>query len=239
MNPTEIVYRQKRNDLNARARKAAKKRGLPITEIGRLTDADLYAVYEYCGKRCQWEGCENTDVTFDHVKPLEKGGKNVRRNLGLLCESHNKAKADRITPDYRNGRICPDDYVAQILPANTQKTDQRGGLRSTSWKPGQSGNPNGAPKKGMSWGELIKAEGDKWHEELGITRKEYLVMCAFDHAENGNAAILKELFQRSEPQADELNLNIDDKRPATPEERRARLSELLERARRDRPDLVA
>lgn len=45
-------------------------------------------------------------------------------------------------------------------PAKTQTTGKRGGKRSTSWKPGQSGNPAGAPKRGQSWTELIKEYGE-------------------------------------------------------------------------------
>lgn len=46
------------------------------------------------------------------------------------------------------------------LPAKTQKTGKRGGRRATSWKPGQSGNPVGAPKRGESWAEIIKRFGE-------------------------------------------------------------------------------
>lgn len=42
------------------------------------------------------------------------------------------------------------------LPAKTQTAGKRGGKRSTSWKPGQSGNPKGAPKRGESWAEVWK-----------------------------------------------------------------------------------
>ena len=45
-------------------------------------------------------------------------------------------------------------------PANTQISGGRGGKRSTSWKPGQSGNPAGSPKRGESWAEIIKRIGD-------------------------------------------------------------------------------
>jgi len=40
---------------------------------------------------------------------------------------------------------------------NTQKTGKgkRGGKRSTSWKPGQSGNPAGGPKRGGSLKEIL------------------------------------------------------------------------------------
>ena len=34
-----------------------------------------------------------------------------------------------------------------VMPENRRKTGKRGGKRSTSFKPGQSGNPSGRPKK--------------------------------------------------------------------------------------------
>lgn len=42
-------------------------------------------------------------------------------------------------------------------PANRKKT---GKPRPTAWKPGQSGNPKGAPKRGESWAEIINRVGD-------------------------------------------------------------------------------
>jgi hypothetical protein len=50
--------------------------------------------------------------------------------------------------------------VSARTPVKTQKTGKRGGRRSTSWKPGQSGNPKGAPKRGESWAELFKELGN-------------------------------------------------------------------------------
>lgn len=52
------------------------------------------------------------------------------------------------------------------LPDNTQKTGKRGGKRSTSWKPGQSGNPNGAPKNTESWAKIIEQVGDMYIEDI-------------------------------------------------------------------------
>ena len=47
-----------------------------------------------------------------------------------------------------------------IKPANT-KTKRKGHrLSKTAWKPGQSGNPKGAPKRGQSWKEIIKEVGE-------------------------------------------------------------------------------
>lgn len=50
-------------------------------------------------------------------------------------------------------------------PANTPKTGKRGGKTKTSWKPGQSGNPKGAPKRGQSWAEIIKEVGEMTPDE--------------------------------------------------------------------------
>jgi hypothetical protein len=43
--------------------------------------------------------------------------------------------------------------------ANRPTTDKRKPPR-TAWKPGESGNPAGAPKRGESWAEIIKQYGD-------------------------------------------------------------------------------
>ena len=45
-------------------------------------------------------------------------------------------------------------------PATPAKTKSAGKPRPTAWKPGQSGNPAGAPKRGQSWRELIAELGE-------------------------------------------------------------------------------
>ena len=62
------------------------------------------------------------------------------------------------------------------MPAKTQKPGKRGGKRSTSWKPGQSGNPKGSPKRGESWAEIIKrygemTPGEAAQESMELARK--------------------------------------------------------------------
>lgn len=99
-------------------------------------------------------------------------------------------------------------------------------------------NKNGAPRKGMSWKELITAIGDEINEESGMTWKEAVVRAAYYHAVGGNAAILKELWQRSEPIADAVDVNVNDSR-IEPTDRRARILELLELARIRGTDMVA
>lgn len=97
-------YRQLRNDLNARAKRAHAP--------GHLTLADLDRVLAHYGGKCLFPDCGRTDVTFDHVKPLEMGGANDVTNLQLLCARHNKAKGDT-EKDYRGGNIVTRD-PAQI-----------------------------------------------------------------------------------------------------------------------------
>src|ERR1700693_2918298 len=79
-----------------------------------------------------------------------------------------------------------------------------------AWKPGQSGNPAGAPKRGMSWAEIIKTVGDEAAPgRPDVTMKEAVVRAAFMHAIKANAMIRREIMQRSEPQAGELNIRHD------------------------------
>lgn len=48
-----------------------------------------------------------------------------------------------------------------------KKKERRGGLRSTSWKPGiPSPNPLGRPKKGNTWGDLFATLGNKTGPEI-------------------------------------------------------------------------
>lgn len=101
------IYRQLRNDLNRRAEKAGSE--------GTLSYTDLFAVAEYYNEHCLVPNCTHEDYQFDHVIPLESKGENHRRNLQLLCESHNKA---RQAIDYRplNKPFCPDDFIPSNLP---------------------------------------------------------------------------------------------------------------------------
>ena len=104
------LYRQLKNDLNRRARRAH--------AAGHLTLADLERVFDHYGGKCLVPGCDNPKITFDHVKPLERGGSNDVANLQLLCESHNKQKGDRDETDYRNGDILqPSDDASNTYHA--------------------------------------------------------------------------------------------------------------------------
>lgn len=81
--------------------------------------------------------------------------------------------------------------MARAVAANSKKQQGRKPTPA-SWKPGQSGNLAGAPKRGESWAEIIKRIGDMEPGEAahtfgeiakqlrnmpaGVTLKEFVVM---------------------------------------------------------------
>lgn len=82
--------------------------------------------------------------------------------------------------------------MASRQSANTLSARPKRKAPSTAWKPGQSGNPAGAPKRGESWAEIIKRIGEMEPGEAaakfgeiakqlrslpnGVTLKELVVM---------------------------------------------------------------
>ena len=57
---------------------------------------------------------------------------------------------------------------------NTKKTrSKQGKPRSseTSWKPGQTGNPNGRPRSGFTWADIIRQVGEELHGKSKKTKK--------------------------------------------------------------------
>lgn len=64
---------------------------------------------------------------------------------------------------------------------------------STAWKPGESGNPNGRPKKGLTLTDIAK---EILEEELpnGVTRKEALMRQVAKLAYDGNETMIKLLW---------------------------------------------
>jgi 5-methylcytosine-specific restriction endonuclease McrA len=50
------------------------------------------AFQESAPKKCSVQGCNNTDVTFDHIIPLSAGSTSKRDNLQWLCRQHHNLK---------------------------------------------------------------------------------------------------------------------------------------------------
>lgn len=67
---------------------------------GRITKDEWLAILDKYGHRCIVPGCNRTDVTMDHVVPVELGGKTSIENIQPLCQYHNSSKGARII-DYR------------------------------------------------------------------------------------------------------------------------------------------
>lgn len=107
-----------KNNLNDRSRKVGQFDTLTTQDI----DA-LIAFYDYTCLKC---GAKPA-TSVDHVIPLSLGGTNTRQNLQLTCVSCNKAKGDK-EEDYRNGRICPPDFVAPGAAKETYKKHDWGAI---------------------------------------------------------------------------------------------------------------
>lgn len=79
------------------ARKAVERGAGHMPNAGQ-TLAILIGKY---GNKCLVPGCNNVDVTVDHVVPLSWGGPHSLGNLQLLCNAHNLIKGNRNANDYR------------------------------------------------------------------------------------------------------------------------------------------
>ncbi len=88
-----------------------------------------------------------------------------------------------------------------VKQGKTSRTSPKGRGNVTnlkSWKPGQSGNPKGRPKKADCLTSLLKEEMEKIDpEDKGKrTHKELIVLATMCLAKNGNATALKEIWER-------------------------------------------
>lgn len=70
----------------------------------------------------------------------------------------------------------------------------------TSWKPGQSGNPKGAPRKDESLTGLLRAYMDETVNPDGKKRKEAFIQAVAKHAVKGDATLIKYLWDRLDGQ---------------------------------------
>lgn len=61
----------------------------------------LSELIDFYGPNCMHPNCDRVDVEIDHVQPLSLGGAHSAENLQLLCRSHNAAKGNRNSADYR------------------------------------------------------------------------------------------------------------------------------------------
>lgn len=116
--------------------------------------------------------------------------------------------------------------------ANRLRSDKKRKPPRSAWKPGQSGNPQGPPKRGESWTETIKRVGNMTPAEIILELGSNPLSAAFAkmplHVQMKNlvtmrmyaasmfepqAALVNALIDRDEGKvADRVNLSVD--RPA-------------------------
>jgi len=106
--------------------------------------------------------------------------------------------------------------MARSISAN-RKVAQKAAAkkRPQTWKPGKSGNPKGAPKRGESWTELIKSIGEMTGEQVaafagnlgaefakmpqGVTLKTLVVMRVYGQMINEpSPGLLNAFMERAE-----------------------------------------
>lgn len=79
------------------------------------TLSELIGLY---GDSCMVDGCSSVDLEIDHVVPLSKGGSHSGCNAQLLCKSHNSAKGNRNSADYRPKEVLdllPESWYAMPI----------------------------------------------------------------------------------------------------------------------------
>jgi hypothetical protein len=65
------------------------------------------------------------------------------------------------------------------------------------WKPGQSGNPKGRPKKGSTWAEILRDVAERIVPNSDEkTFKEVVAVRLFSEAVEGNVSAMKVIFNR-------------------------------------------
>ena len=69
-----------------------------------------------------------------------------------------------------------------------------------SWKPGQSGNPKGAPRRDESLTGLLRRYMDETVNPEGKKRKEAFIQAVAKHAVKGDATLIKYLWDRMDGQ---------------------------------------
>ena len=111
------------NNLNDRARE--------VGALDVLTQDDIDALKAFYNFACLKCGASPA-ISPDHVVPLAAGGSNTIENLQLLCDACNKGKRDR-ADDYRAGKICTSEYVAQFIAERDEKPKRERKYKRHDW----------------------------------------------------------------------------------------------------------
>jgi len=86
------------------------------------------------------------------------------------------------------------------LSAEKQQNNSTKKVPGTPFKPGQSGNPKGRPKKGSAISDILNKIGDKQYSN-NITYREQMLTMAYKLAIAGDAAARNFIADRTEGKA--------------------------------------
>jgi 5-methylcytosine-specific restriction endonuclease McrA len=96
-NPDKVRAKERRyRERHPQRRLAIERRRRTLTRevFGvEITDATLAAKWGYWGSRC-WM-CRGVATEWDHIKPVNKGGRHILANLRPACRSCNPSKSDK------------------------------------------------------------------------------------------------------------------------------------------------
>jgi hypothetical protein len=104
--------------------------------------------------------------------------------------------------------MSTNSILKAVAKQRNNNAKKLGGVTGKGFLPGKSGNPKGRAPAGWTWAELIREYGDKdcppkYAKALGLKEnpkwKDVVVAMAFRHAAEGNASILKTLFEYNAP----------------------------------------
>lgn len=70
------------------------------------------------------------------------------------------------------------------------------GANQTSFKPGESGNPNGRPKREWTWSGILEEVGEQIEPKSGKKFKELVSKRLWLKAVNGDTVAIKEIMNR-------------------------------------------
>ena len=119
--------------------------------------------------------------------------------------------------------------IVKQADSKPAKPVNRGG--NPNWKPGVSGNPNGRPKIGAALSDLLRAKMDELHPVAGVPWRDLVVQTIMEKAISGDMRAAELVMERIDGKVSQT-LNLGGKidwSGMTPEERSARISELLAR----------
>jgi 5-methylcytosine-specific restriction endonuclease McrA len=102
-----VVERDRRRLRKAMLRREAYRADGTISEVlsleGKFTRADWLALLKEFDHSCAYCGVE-TKMTFEHLTPLSRGGKNQKGNIVPACLPCNSSKQDRTVEEYAPDR---------------------------------------------------------------------------------------------------------------------------------------